>query len=58
MVPSLYIRYEHGGVDFVLPTKMIEGANLIGETNGRDVSSLPHKSGNDNWVYDRSKKFC
>lgn len=55
---DLYMHYENKGVDFVLPSDLIQNANLIGETNTRDISYLPHESANENQIYDRGKKNC
>ena len=53
-----YMHYESKSDDFVLPSDLLYDDNMIGETNRRRNFSLPHKSSDENHVYDRGKQFC
>ena len=50
------MHYESKGVNFFLPSELIQNANLIRETDRSDVSSLPPKSSDESQIYDRDKK--
>ena len=53
---NLYMHYESEGSCFILPSDVIQDANLIGKIE-KDIFSLPHESANENQVYDRGKNF-
>ena len=52
------MRYESEDVYFVLPSELIQSANLITETDRRYNSSLIHENLDKNQIYDRGKKNC
>ena len=52
------MHYESEDVDSFLPSELIHDANLIGETNRKNISILPHDERNENQTYDRGKKSC
>ena len=55
---NFYMHYESEDVDFILASELIHKANLIGETDRRNISSLSHDSSDENQIYDRGKKNC
>lgn len=55
---NFFMHYESKDVEFFFPNEMIEDANLIGESNGTEVSILSQEYVNENHVYDTGKKFC
>lgn len=42
------MHYESEGLDLVLPGELIHNANLIGEIDRRNISSLPHECKDEN----------
>lgn len=53
---DLYMHYENEERYFILPSDVIQDANLIGKIE-KDNFSLPQEDVNENQVYDRGKKF-
>ena len=53
---NLYMHYEGEGSCFVLPSDVIQDANLVGKVE-KDIFGLPQEDVNENKVFDRGKRF-
>lgn len=47
---SFYMRCENEDVYSILPSELIQNAILIGETDRRDISNLPHESADESYL--------
>lgn len=51
------MHYENANGDFVLPSELIEVANVFDEENEGNNFSLPWRNVNENQIYDKGKWF-
>ena len=57
IVFEFYMHYDNDN-NFIFPNKVIESADVLGETKENKNCSLPHDNVNDNQIFDKGKCFC